>query len=86
LIWRISLKKFLSWMLKPIVTLPSSVLNEAIEDMDIVSESVTFKVDKNSLTVSASGDLKNADVVIDKDDSVNKLLRMFKRVNIALSI
>jgi proliferating cell nuclear antigen len=55
---------------KAIVTLPSSVLNEAIEDVDIVSESVTFKVDKNSLTVSASGDLKNADVVIDKDDSV----------------
>ena len=55
---------------KATVTLPGSVLNEAIEDMDIVSESVTFKVDKDSFTVSAAGDLKNADVVIGKDDSV----------------
>jgi proliferating cell nuclear antigen len=55
---------------KASVTLPGSVLNEAIEDMDIVSESVTFSVDKNNFTVSATGDLKNADVVIGKDDSV----------------
>jgi proliferating cell nuclear antigen len=56
---------------KAVVSLPSSVLSEAIEDVDIVSESVTFKADKNSLTVSATGDLKNADVVIDKDDNVS---------------
>jgi len=55
---------------KATVTLPSSVLNEAIEDMDIVSESVTFNADKKTFIVSASGDLKNADVVIEKDDSV----------------
>ncbi len=52
------------------VNLPSSVLSEAIEDMDIVSESVTFKVDSNALTILAAGDLKNADVVIEKDDSI----------------
>lgn len=56
---------------KAVVSLPSSVLNEAIEDMDIVSESVTFMADVDNLTISASGDLKNADVVIGKDDSVS---------------
>ena len=55
---------------KASVTLPGSVLNEAIDDVDIVSESVTFKIDKNAFTVSATGDLKNADVVIDKSDVV----------------
>lgn len=56
---------------KAIVSIPSSVLNDAIEDMDIVSESVTFKVEKSSLVVSAVGDLKNADVVIEKGDGVS---------------
>ena len=56
---------------KAVVSLPSSVLSEAIEDVDIVSESVTFIAEKNSLTVSATGDLKNADVVIGRDDTVS---------------
>ena len=56
---------------KAVVSLPSSVLNEAVEDVDIVSESVTFSAESSGLTVSASGDLKNADVVIGKDDSVS---------------
>ena len=55
---------------KASINLPSTTLSEAIDDMDIVSESVTFKVDNDSLTILAAGDLKNADVVIGKDDSV----------------
>lgn len=55
---------------KATVNLPSTTLSEAIDDMDIVSESVTFKVDNDALTILAAGDLKNADVVIGKDDSV----------------
>lgn len=55
---------------KATINLPGTILNETIEDMDIVSESVTFKAEKNRLTVSATGDLKNADAVIEKDESV----------------
>ncbi|MFA6073619.1 MAG: proliferating cell nuclear antigen (pcna) [Candidatus Woesearchaeota archaeon] len=55
---------------KAIVEFPCSVLNEAIEDMDIVGESVTFLVQKEKLTVSSSGDLTKADVVINSDKEI----------------
>lgn len=47
-----------------------SVLSEAIEDMDIVGESVTFLVQKDRLVVSASGDLTKAEVIINADKDV----------------
>jgi proliferating cell nuclear antigen len=46
----------------------SSVLNEAIEDADIVGESVTFMADSNRFVVSASGDLNKANIDIDADE------------------
>lgn len=49
---------------KAVVEMPSSRLSEAIEDVDIVGESVSFTVDKKKFTVSASGDLRKADVEI----------------------
>lgn len=53
-----------------VVEMNSSTLIEAIEDVDIVSESVTFISLKDKLTVSASGDLTKAEVEINKNDDV----------------
>jgi len=46
------------------ITTSSSTLNEAIEDVDIVSESVTFTVEPKKFTVSAEGDLNRAKIEI----------------------
>ncbi|MBU1974899.1 MAG: proliferating cell nuclear antigen (pcna) [Nanoarchaeota archaeon] len=46
------------------ITTYSSVLTEAIEDMDIIGESVSFIVDKKTLHVSSSSDLSDADVEV----------------------
>jgi proliferating cell nuclear antigen len=55
---------------KVTVDMPSSTLNEAIEDVDIIGESVTFGADKDKLMISAAGDLSKAEVMINKDDTV----------------
>jgi len=53
------------------IELLSTTLNEAIEDMDIVGESVIFQtIDKDSFVVSATGDLNRAEVVIKPDEQV----------------
>jgi proliferating cell nuclear antigen len=52
------------------VEFTSSTLNEAIEDMDIVGESVTFLVSKDKLIVSATGDMTKAETVIPEDKDV----------------
>ena len=46
----------------------SAVLTEAIEDMDIIGESVSLETDKNKFKVSSKGDMSKADVEIDSDD------------------
>jgi len=46
----------------------SSVLNDAIEDADIVGESVTFIAEPKRFAVSATGDLNKANIDIDADD------------------
>ncbi|MBR9677587.1 proliferating cell nuclear antigen (pcna) [Candidatus Woesearchaeota archaeon] len=46
----------------------SAVLNEAIEDADVVAESVNFIAEKNKLTLLAEGDLSNANIEISADD------------------
>lgn len=46
------------------IKMPSLVLNDAIDDVDIVAESVTFIVDKGKLTVQAEGDLSKAKIEI----------------------
>lgn len=55
---------------KVIVEMPSETLNEAIEDTDIIGESVTFGVHDMKLLISAVGDLTKAEVTINEDDSV----------------
>jgi proliferating cell nuclear antigen len=46
------------------VTTSSNVLNEAIEDADIVAESVSFAAEPQKFSVSAEGDLSKAHVEI----------------------
>lgn len=50
------------------VTTKSAILNDAIEDVDIVGESVTFSVDEGAFNISASGDLTRANIEIKEDD------------------
>lgn len=42
----------------------SSILSEAIGDVDVIAESVTFLADKAKLTISAEGDLSKANIEI----------------------
>ena len=55
---------------KTTITLPSSVLNEAIEDVEIVAESVLFAVEDKKFIVSATGDLSKAMVEIKADEGI----------------
>jgi proliferating cell nuclear antigen PCNA len=45
-----------------------SILNEAIEDVDIVAESVSLIAQKTKFTISAEGDLSRAKIEIEPDD------------------
>lgn len=51
------------------ITTTAANLGEAIEDADIVAESVTFEGEKNKLMIKAEGDLSKASIEIKKDDS-----------------
>ena len=53
-----------------VVTMPSTVLTSAIEDADIVAESVTFEVEKGKFTVNAAGDLSQAKIEIKEGDNI----------------
>lgn len=46
----------------------SSILNEAVEDADIVAESVTLIAEKGKMTVAAEGDLSKASIEIAAND------------------
>ena len=46
----------------------SSVLNEAVEDADVVGESVSLIVENKKFLISSKGDLSNAEIVIKEDD------------------
>ncbi|MBI2137976.1 proliferating cell nuclear antigen (pcna) [Candidatus Woesearchaeota archaeon] len=52
------------------ITLPSSILTNAIEDADIVAESVSFEAEKGKFTIRASGDLSEVKVEIAEGDTV----------------
>jgi proliferating cell nuclear antigen len=51
-----------------IISTATSVLNDAIDDADIVSESVTFAAEPEKMMVSAEGDLSKASIDIPADD------------------
>ena len=46
----------------------SSILNDAIEDVDIVADSVSLMADSQKLIVQAEGDLSHAHIEINADD------------------
>lgn len=46
------------------ISVPSAMLSDAIEDADIVGESVAFACDKGVFTVEAAGELSNARIEI----------------------
>tara|TARA_Y100000310_G_C20688917_1_gene820935 strand:- start:2017 stop:2763 length:747 start_codon:yes stop_codon:yes gene_type:complete len=52
------------------VKAPCSVLADAIEDVDIVSESVTFMAEKGKMTIAAEGDLSKAKIEIKESNDV----------------
>ncbi|MFH1642681.1 MAG: proliferating cell nuclear antigen (pcna) [Nanoarchaeota archaeon] len=54
------------------IKLPSKVLNSAIEDADIVAESVTFIAEPKKLTIKAEGDLSQAKIEIAESEN-NKI-------------
>lgn len=50
------------------VVTSSSILNDAVEDADIVAESLSFGADKDTFVVEAEGDLNKAKVELPADD------------------
>lgn len=53
------------------VTADSSTLTDAVEDVDIIGESVVFVAESKKFKVSSSNDLSKADVEIPADDHTN---------------
>lgn len=51
------------------ITTPCSIFNSAIEDVDIVAESVTFVADDKKFVMQAGGDLNKALIEIKGDDT-----------------
>lgn len=68
------------------VKMPSSMFNDAIEDADIVAESVTFEVEPKKLTVLADGDLSKAKIEIGEGDNVKVLTESDDKIRAKYSI
>ena len=52
------------------ITLPCSLLNDAVEDAGIVAESLTLEAEPKKFNVMAEGDLSQAKIEIREDDSM----------------
>ena len=52
------------------IKLPSEILNDAIEDVDVVAESVTFIAEPKKFVVSAEGDLSQANIEVKESENV----------------
>ena len=52
------------------VAMPAVILNDAIEDADIVAESVSFVTGSDKLDVTAEGDLSKANIEINSGDEI----------------
>lgn len=57
------------------ITAPSSVINDAIDDVDIIGESVTFLAQDQKLSISSTGDLSKANVDITSDEDVKIVVK-----------
>ena len=52
------------------VEISNNLFNEAIEDMDVVAESVGFFLENNKFGLNATGNLNAADVIFSQDNNV----------------
>jgi proliferating cell nuclear antigen len=52
-----------------VIKMPASILNDAVEDVDVVAESVTFTAEPKKFSISAEGDLSQAKIEIDQSDT-----------------
>ncbi|HLD06347.1 MAG TPA: proliferating cell nuclear antigen (pcna) [Candidatus Nanoarchaeia archaeon] len=58
------------------ITMPSAILNDAIEDVDVVGESVTFEGQEGRFLIAAQGDLSHA--MIDIKEGQNAKIKAGK--------
>ena len=68
------------------IKLPSSTLNEAIEDVDVVAESVSFIAEPKKFSVSAEGDLSQAKIEIKESEEVKIKIEGEERIKAKYSI
>jgi len=68
------------------ITSSTSMITEAIEDADIVAESVTFGAEKNKFTLSAEGDLSKAKIEISEDEETKILVEGESQIKSKYSI
>ena len=54
-----------------VIKAPASLLNEAVEDVDIVAESLTLEAESQKLNIVAEGDLSKAKIEIKASDEVS---------------
>jgi len=64
----------------------AKVLNEAIEDADVVGESVVFEVDKEKMIVQSEGDLSKAHIEIPSDEETSIMSETDDKVKAKYSI
>jgi proliferating cell nuclear antigen len=68
------------------ITTTSSNLSEAIDDVDIVAESVSFVAEASKFTVMAEGDLSKARIELKQDDETNIVSDVQDKVRAKYSI
>ena len=64
----------------------AGILSEAIDDVDIVAESVSFVAEPKKLTVQAEGDLSKANIDINEDDTTKITAEGMDKVKAKYSI
>lgn len=64
----------------------SSLLNEAIEDADIVAESVIFSAEPSKFTIEAEGDLSKAHIEINEDNNTKINIKKKEKMRAKYSI
>lgn len=68
------------------VKIPSAMLNEAIEDADVVAESVTFQAEPRKFTINAEGDLSQAKIEVSEGSNAKIKLEKDEKVKAKYSI
>ena len=68
------------------IKLPSTVLNDAIEDVDVVAESVTFIAEPKKFTINAEGDLSQANIEMKEGESTKIAIDSNERIKAKYSI